>query len=135
MSFPKDLAVKIKFISIFVVLLIFNMPLLVSAQQVVSEVEQARADAERDAEKYVSSLAWNAVGFGCGCFGLAYAYLATPTVPVGVLLGKTPTYVATYTQVYQENAKRRRMQSAAIGCVASSLVSTVTFLLSPSETN
>ena len=63
---------KIKFISIFVVLLIFNMPLLVSAQQVVSEVEQARADAERDAEKYVSSLAWNAVGFGCGCFGLAY---------------------------------------------------------------
>ena len=73
---------KIKFISIFVVLLIFNMPLLVSAQQVVSEVEQARADAERDAEKYVSSLAWNAVGFGCGCFGLAYAYLATPTVVV-----------------------------------------------------
>ena len=35
---------KIKFISIFVVLLIFNMPLLVSAQQVVSEVEQARAE-------------------------------------------------------------------------------------------
>ena len=104
---------KIKFISIFVVLLIFNMPLLVSAQQVVSEVEQARADAERDAEKYVSSLAWNAVGFGCGCFGLAYAYLATPTAPVGVLLGKTPHICC---HVYPSLPRERETATDAVRC-------------------
>lgn len=88
---------------ICVALLMFSMLLLVSVQQGVSEMQQARADAERDAERYVFSLAWGAVGFGCGCFGLAYAYLAIPEIPVGVLFEKPPTCVAMYTQVYQQS--------------------------------
>ena len=118
---------------ICVALLMFSMLLLVSLQQGVSEMQQARADAERDAERYVFSLAWGAVGFGCGCFGLAYAYLAIPEIPVGVLFEKPPACVATYTQVYQQSAKRRRMQATAIGCGIGSAVSTISFLLAPPD--
>ena len=120
---------KIRFVSTFVVLLCLSMPLLASAQQPVDEMQQARADAERDVERYVSLPAWGAVGFGCGCFGVAYAYLATPEIPAGILLGKTPTYVDTYTRVYREHTKRRRLQAAVIGCGIGSAVSTLSYYL------
>ena len=107
----------IRFVSILLVVLMLNTPMLVSAQESVSEVQQARADAESDAEQNVSSLKWGFGGFACGVFGVAYAYLAaTPTIPSGALLGKTPTYIETYTQVYSQHAKQRRLKAAAIGC-------------------
>ena len=126
--------VESKSVSIFVVLLMLSMLLCVSAQASIpdeNEVAQARLDAERDVEKYVSQLAWGAVGLGGGWLGVAYAYFATPTVPAGILLGKPPVYVATYTHVYQKYAKRQRMQASAIGCAALSLVYMVTLWLSP----
>ncbi len=80
------------------------------------EIEEARLDALEDVERNVSRDAWGAIGFFCGCFGVAYAFVATPSVPVGALLGKSPTYVQIYTLVYQEHAKRKRWQSSAVGC-------------------
>ncbi len=90
----------IRFVSILLCVLIFNMPILVSAQESVSEAQQdhidteegsvseaqqARTDAERDAEKNISSLAWGFGGFVCNVFGIAYAYFAKPSIPAGVL--------------------------------------------------
>ena len=42
MLFLKKIVTKIKYVSILVVLLILSLPLRVSAQQLVSEVEQTR---------------------------------------------------------------------------------------------
>ena len=109
------------FLSIFVLV----MSQIASAQQ-MSEIEQATADARRDAELNVSPFAWGAAGFVCGCFAPVYAYLSMPEIPVGALLGKSPAYVDAYTQVYHQNAQRRRLQAAVIGCAISSAVGTIT---------
>ena len=109
---------------IFLSLLVLVMPQIAAAQE-ISETQQATQDARRDAELNTSLLAWGSAGFLCGCFGFAYAYLATPGVPAGVLLGKSPIYVDTYTQVYQQHVKRRRLQASIIGCAVGSAISTV----------
>ncbi len=116
-------------ISILVVVLLFSMPLSISAQETDSEIQQAREDAENDAEKYVSLLSWGAAGFACSCFGFAYAYASTPQIPAASLIGKSPTYVAIYTDVYRQHAKRRRMQASVIGWGLSSAFGTVYYLL------
>ena len=114
---------------IFVILISVSvMPQIVIAQE-TSEIQQATQDARRDAEQNVSPAAWASAGFVCGCFAPLYVYMTTPEVPVGALLGKSPTYVNTYTQVYKENAKRRRLQAAAIGCAIGSAVSTAYYYL------
>ena len=107
---------------IFMSMFMLSMPEIAIAQE-TSEDQQATEDARRDAEQNVSPLAWGSAGFLCGCFGAAYAYFSTPEIPVGALLGKTPTYVDAYTRVYLQNAKRRRIQSAIIGCAIGSAVS------------
>ena len=113
---------------IFVILFLFVVSQIASAQQ-ISEVEQATADARRDAELNVSPFAWGAAGFVCGCIAPVYAYLAKPEIPVGALLGKSPAYVDAYTQVYQQNAQRRRLQAAVIGCAVGSALSSASYYL------
>lgn len=113
---------------IFIALFVLVIPQISVAQE-TSEIQEATADARRDAEQNVSPFAWGSAGFVCGCFAPLYVYMTTPEVPVGALLGKTPTYVNTYTQVYKENAKRRRLQAAAIGCAIGSAVSTAYYYL------
>ena len=113
---------------IFFSLSVLGIPQIAIAQQ-TSEIQQATQDARRDAQQNVSPFAWASVGFVCGCFGPAYAYLATPEIPVGALLGKTPTYVDAYTSVYHQNAKRRRLQASVIGCAIGSAVSTASYYL------
>ena len=104
------------------------MPQIVGAQQ-MSEIEQATADARRDAAFNVSPFAWGAAGFVCGCFAPLYAFVAMPEVPVGALLGKSPAYVDAYTQVYHQNARRRRIQASIIGCAVGSVLSSASYYL------
>ena len=113
---------------IFIILFLFVVSQIANAQQ-ISEVEQATADARRDAELNVSPFAWGAAGFVCGCIAPVYAYLAKPEIPVGALLGKSPAYVDAYTQVYQQNAQRRRLQASVIGCAVGSALSSASYYL------
>lgn len=117
---------------IFMSLLVLGMPQIAIAQQ-TSEIQQAIEDARRDAQQYISPLAWTAIGFVCSCFGVAYAYFGTPPIPAGALLGKTPTYVDTYTRVYRQTAKGLRLRSAIIGCGLSAAVPTVANLIQNSD--
>ena len=100
---------------IFLALLVIGMPQIAIAQQ-TSERQQAIKDARRDAQQHTSPLAWTAIGFVCGGCGVGYAYFRTPPIPAGALLGKTPTYVDTYTRVYRQTAKGLRTRAAIIGC-------------------
>jgi len=94
----------------------------------VNEVQQATVDAKQDAEDNVSLLAWGAAGFACSFCAPLYALIAKPEVPVDRLMGKSPEYVSTYTAVYQQRAKNRRIQASVIGC---GIASGVSLLMQP----
>ena len=115
-------------LAIFIALCVLVLPQVASAQE-TAEIQQATVDAYRDALRNVSPITWGGAGFVFGCFAPAYALLSTPEIPVGVLLGKSPAYIDAYTRVYQENAKRQRIQAAVIGCAVGSAVSTATYYL------
>ena len=119
---------KNKVVSTLVLLLFLSTLLLVYAQQ-ITEMQQARNDAERDADDNVSMLAWGAGGFTCGFCAPLYALITKPEVPAGRFIGKSPEYVNTYTLVYQQRAKNRRIQASVIGCGISSAVSTASYYL------
>ena len=122
------------FYMIFLSVFVLVMPQMGVAQQ-TSEVEQATADARRDAKLNVSPLAWGSAGVVCNFWAPIYAYLALPELPVGALLGKSPAYVDAYTQVYQQNARRLRIQASVIGCAVASAAGSVAYYLfgSPEE--
>ncbi len=109
---------------IFFALLVIGMPQIAIAQQ-TTEIQQAIEDARRDARQHTSPLAWTAIGFVCNYCGVGYAYFGTPPIPIGVLLGKTPAYVDTYTRVYSQTAKGLRTRAAIIGCGISTAASIV----------
>ena len=113
---------------VFMGVFVWVMPQVVSAQP-DAEVEQATADARRDAEQNVSILAWGAAGYVCNVLAPIYAYVALPEVPVAALLGKSPAYVDAYTQVYQQNVSRRRLQAAVIGCAIGSAANSAAYYL------
>ena len=110
--------------------LIFSMPCITLAQQPHTaeerqETEQAISDAIADAQQYISSFAWVAYGFTCAIVALPHALIGEAEIPIHRLLGKSPEYVKTYTLVYQQHAKRKRLQAAAIGCGISSAISSI----------
>ena len=118
----KSMSRKMTFFLGFIVLLLFiSTPLLVFAQQ-TAEMQQAHNDAVRDAKKYISFPAWFAFGLTCSLPGVVYLSYATPEIPVGVLIGKSPTYVETYTRVYRDRASEKLSLAAGIGCVTSGAV-------------
>ena len=118
-----------KVVSIPMLLLFVNMPLLVIAQQ-SPIVLDARLAAERDAKVDVNQLNWRLFGFGMafigggcllGTLSVASAYTHQPTPPQGRFLGKSPEYILAYTNAYESKARRLQVESAAIGCIAGSV--------------
>ena len=121
----------------FMAVLTFSMPFGTLAQQ-----NAWRAAAERDAEADVSKPLW----FGAGCLllgasgcvggsglesplvdvilpglwvaGIAGSYFYRPDPPAERLLGKSPEYVAFYTDAYK--AKRGKLQATwtTVGCAS-----------------
>ena len=110
-----------KLFSLVIALLMLVAP--VFAQ--MNDFQIATADAKRDAKNDVSMLAWGAGGFVCSCLAPIYAYFNKPVAPAHRFIGKSSTYVDTYTLVYRQNVKRRRIQASVIGCGAASLLGTL----------
>ena len=88
------------------------------AQQIepISDEQQAIMDAERDA-KLTDTQIWTLAGCGFGIWGIAAAYAITPAVPTTKLLGKSPEYIAFYTETYQQKVKAERARQAGLGCL------------------
>lgn len=59
---------------------------------------------------------------------------AQTSISAGALLGKSATYVETYTQAYRQNAKRRRLQAAFIGFGVSSVIGVLAGILGGNST-
>ena len=102
-------------------------PIAIHAQ--ITEVQQAEADARRDVSQDVSAISWGIGGFFCSVCAVAYVYIDKPQVPAARLVGKSPEYVSFYTDTYNREVRKKRGQAALIGCLAGSLLNTLTFYL------
>ena len=100
--------------------LICSIPFVTFAQQNSLQAE-AIAAAERDARNDVNKGLWFLGGCFGGVIGVIIAYSVEPSPPAIRLLGKSPEYVAFYTQAYAKKAKKLQTNSALGGCCVSIL--------------
>jgi hypothetical protein len=107
----------IKPIALLLILLIFYIPLFVFAQ----DIQQAKLDAERDAAANTSGGLWFVAGCLGGVIGLILSYYLLPNPPQASLLGKSPEYVAAYTDAYKLKAKSIQTKKAWTGCGAAAV--------------
>ena len=112
----------------FMAILIFSMPFVTLAQQNPVE-SRAKAAAERDVEADINKPMWFAVGCFLPGFGLLGPYLYRPPIPTGRTIGKSPEYVAFYTDTYRTKMEQRQFTYAAAGCITGAVVSGGCWLL------
>ena len=116
---------KIQVISIFVLLLLLSSaplifaqanPVGVQSEQVQAIQVQAIQDAERDALVHHNRPMWFAIGCIFPGVGLLAPYFYQPLPPASAFIGKSPEYVAYYTDTYKRKTQNLQFQGAAIGC-------------------
>ncbi|MDI6703447.1 MAG: hypothetical protein QME40_02075 [bacterium] len=89
---------------------------LVMAQESEAIIVKAAQDGERDAEAEVNKGIWFIAGCLGGVPGLIVSYVYTPTPPSARLIGKSPEYVAAYSDAYIRKAKKIQTDMALTGC-------------------
>ncbi|MBC8484844.1 MAG: hypothetical protein H8D45_02235 [Bacteroidetes bacterium] len=112
-----------KSLSLLLALFIVVLPLL--AQQADNPIY----DAERQAMLDVDKTLWLAIGCLIGFVGVAVGYLIEPKPPQSALLGKSPEYVAVYTDAYQKKAKSIQGTQALYGCIANTVAWVAVYVL------
>lgn len=89
--------------------------------------------AQMDAQMHTNGALW-AVGSGAaacclspllGIGVVAAAYVIEPAPPAMALMGKSPEYVATYTECYRNKAKSVRTSNAWTGCITGTVLSVI----------
>ena len=109
--------------ALLMVVLTFSMPLVPLAQQNLHA--EAIIAAQRDAQNDVNKSLWFLGGCLGGVIGVIIAYGVEPAPSATRLLGKSPEYVAFYTDAYKEKAKRLQADNAMVGCGVNALVTVV----------
>ncbi len=115
-----ELKKPLQILALFMALLTFSMPFVTFAQQNSLQMEAIVA-AERDAQGDTSTGLWFLAGCLGGLIGVIIAYGVEPSPPATRLLGKSPEYVAFYTDAYNKKAKKLQTRSALGGCVVGTL--------------
>lgn len=88
-------------------------------QPVVADVLQTGdscAEGRRDGEAETTGILWFVAGCGLNILGVLAAYLIKPSPPAMKLVGKSPEYVAAYTDCYKDAAVSVQTKWAWIGC-------------------
>lgn len=110
---------KSKRLVLFVMILsLAGLPPLVYVAQ-AQTVQEAVAAAERDAEADTDNLIWIGVGFVGGPIGVGFAYIYQPSPPAMRFMGKSPEYVAAYTDAYKRKVQSIQTKYAFYGCLGS----------------
>ena len=105
----------------FTAMLVFSMPLVTLAQQASVQAE-AVAAAEVDAEADTNKSFWFIIGCFGSLLGLIYANYDVPSAPASRLLGKSPEYVAFYSDAYVLKAKKLQTGYAVRGCITQGVI-------------
>ena len=92
-----------------------------------AQTTKACMQAEMDAQKDVNGTLWIAAGFFFGLLGIGAAYIIEPDPPMSRLVGKSPEYVAAYTDCYKRAGRSIQVNKALIGCVANAVVITACY--------
>jgi len=106
-----------RLISSALLISLIGLPLTLAAQE-TDPCVQAKVDAERDTEK----LLWMAMGCVFGCLGVGAAYVIETSPEAMSLVGKSPEYVAAYTDCYKEKGRSIQTNKALVGCLVGTLV-------------
>lgn len=77
----------------------------------------ACAQAQMDAENDINGTIWFGAGCLLGLIGWGAAYVVKPSPPATRLVGKSPEYVAQYTDCYIEAGKKIQTKKAMNGCL------------------
>jgi hypothetical protein len=86
---------------------------------------QAIADAQKDVEAYINKPMWFMIGCMLPVFGLITPYLYKPPIPAGELIGKSPEYVAYYTDAYQVGMEKMQFRYALNGFITAGAVNCI----------
>jgi len=115
------------FVAIAVVMsfVVFATPIL--AQQ--GEITAGRMAGEQAARANTNGMLWMAIGCVGSWVGVAAAYIYEPSPPATPLLGKSPEYVAAYTDAYKATAKNVQTGKVWTGCIISAVLYTVSYVL------
>jgi hypothetical protein len=113
-----------KIICVFVAASFIYLPMFA-----VERGNSSRGDAARDAEtqaiRNINTTTWFIVGCLGGVLGWVAAMVIIPNPPVTELLGQSSDYVAVYTDVYRDKAKKIQTSKAFTGCLISTAVGVV----------
>ena len=114
------------FVAIAVIMsfVVFVTPIL--AQQ--DDIMAGRIAGEQAAKANTSGIMWMALGC-IGPVGLIIALVYEPNPSATQLLGKSPEYVAAYTDAYRETAKHVQTNKALTGCIVTCSVIAVYYVL------
>jgi len=120
--------------AIALVIAIFINPVLTNvamAQQAsrATEIAEAQAAGKADAEADTNKTIWFIAGCLGGVLGLLISYVYTPTPPSSRVIGKSPEYVAAYSDAYRERAKKIQTDTALMGCGAYAAACAAYYLL------
>ncbi len=107
-------------ISLGIILSLNVYPERIYAQELADACVQAKMDAQAD----VNETMWFVIGCLLG-FPIGWPILPMviePSPPATRLIGKSPEYVATYTQCFKEEGKRIQQNQALMGCIIGSVI-------------
>ena len=84
---------------------------------VLCQQEDAAAQARADVERNVNGGTWLLIGILLGAVGYVIALAVPPKAPAAGLIGKSPDYVAVYSDTYSQAGKKIQMKKALTGCL------------------
>lgn len=105
--------------------LVFAVPIL--AQQ--EDLMAGRIAGEQSASANVNKTTWMLIGCIGGLLGVIIAYVYEPSPPAVQLLGKSPEYVAAFTDAYKAAGKNVQTKNAWLGCFIGTGISTALYIL------
>ena len=104
--------------SVCLALFMLVVPIAAQTTSVSTDANSAMTDARQDAQIESNDFLWFIAGCLGGPIGLIVSYVVDPNPPAMRLLGKSPEYVAVYSDTYRRAAKDGRTKMAWVGCGA-----------------
>ena len=108
------------FVAVAVVMSLMVIAVPILAQQ--SDLVAGRMAGEQSARAATNGNLWLAAGCLAGIVGVVIAYVVEQNPPATALLGKSPEYVAAYTDGYRMTAARIQTGKAWTGCIVGTVI-------------
>lgn len=93
-----------------------NIALAGTVEKNNQDAQAGCTDGERQAQSDISGGTWFAIGCLAGLIGYLIA-MSEPNPPAMQLLGKSPEYVAAYSDCYRKKGKNIKSKNALTGCL------------------